>query len=392
MKIRLFTVLMFLAALSMLHAQNPASSLAQLDDIVKILGAEAHKRLDGVQARQVTVGQWTYRDMVPPLGEYWQAQLTEELTNTAGRSYQLISGPQTGSDWVVSGEIIEVVNTIRVYTRFVRSSGNVLAAIVHSDFERNEFLSDLLAGADSSYTARDSYEPDSRETALAVEIGTGDNTSFINRTLHNGNDEDFFLLIPAIDGMLTAETSGSIDTVMELYEAGSQSALAENDDGGNGNNARIRHSVRAGVHYIAKVRAYGSGTGSYGFRAYIVEQVQLSPDEYEDDDEFETAGDIAIGTAQQHNFHSGSDVDWVKFQVNRSGRYTIRTRGVNSTRLDTYIELFDSGHNSIDENDDGGEDLDSRLSVQLQAGTYYLMVECLNDEPDQPYTIRIDAE
>jgi hypothetical protein len=88
----------------------------------------------------------------------------------------------------------------------------------------------------------------------------------------------------------------------------------------------------------------------------------------------------------------GGDVDWVKFRISRSGRYTIRTRGLNSTRLDTYIELYDSEHNSIDDDDDGGEDLDSRLSVQLQAGLYYLKVECLNDEPEQPYTIRIDAE
>jgi hypothetical protein len=385
-------VLMFVTALSVLHGQNPANSLAQLDESVKVLGAEANKRLAGERAQQVTVGQWVYRDMVPPLGDYWQAQLTEELTNIAGRSYQLVSGPQMGADWIVSGEIIEVVNIIRVYTRFVRANGNVIVAIIHSDFERNEFFTDLLAGGGSSYIARDTYEPDSRENAPAVEIGTGDSTPFMSRTLHNADDEDFFLLVPAMDGMLTAETNGSIDTVMELYEAGSQTALDENDDGGNGNNARIRHAVRAGVRYIAKVRGYGTTTGSYGFRAYIVEQVHFSPDEYEDDNEFETAREISIGTVQQHNFHSGSDVDWVKFRVTRAGRYVIRTRGVSSNQLDTYIELFDSAHNSIDENDDGGESLDSRLSVQLQAGTYYLMVECLDDEPDQAYTIRVDAE
>jgi hypothetical protein len=389
---RLFMVLMFVTALSVLHGQNPANSLAQLDESVKILGAEANKRLSGERAQQVTVGQWIYRDMVPPLGDYWQAQLMEELTNITDRSYQLVSGPQMGADWIVSGEIIEVVNIIRVYTRFVRTGGNTIVAIIHSDFERNEFFTDLLAGGGSSYIARDTYEPDSRENAPAVEIGAGDSTPFMSRTLHNSDDEDFFLLVPAVDGMMTAETNGSIDTVMELYEAGSQSSLAENDDGGNGNNARIRHAVRAGVRYIAKVRGYGSTTGSYGFRAYIVEQVHFSPDEYEDDNEFEAARDISIGTAQQHNFHSGSDVDWVKFRVTRAGRYVIRTRGVTSNQLDTYIELFDSAYNSIDENDDGGESLDSRLSVQLQPGIYYLMVECLNDEPDQAYTIRIDAE
>jgi hypothetical protein len=36
--------------------------------------------------------------------------------------------------------------------------------------------------------------------------------------------------------------------------------------------------------------------------------------------------------------------------------------------------------------------MDARLSVQLQPGTYYVKVHCLNDEPDQPYTLRIDSE
>jgi hypothetical protein len=30
--------------------------------------------------------------------------------------------------------------------------------------------------------------------------------------------------------------------------------------------------------------------------------------------------------------------------------------------------------------------------VRLQAGTYYLKIECLDDEPDQPYIVRVDAE
>jgi hypothetical protein len=391
---RLFTVLVFFGALSALYGQNQTNLLLQLDSTIKTLGTEVHRKLQTDQARQVSIGQWSFRDTIPPLGDYWQAQLLEELINTLGRSYQISSGLQVSADWIISGEIIEVGNTIRVYTRFTRNPGNSIVAILHSDFERNEDSVDLLAvtGDSSSSVVRDAYEPDSRENAHSVPIGSGEDAPYINRTLHNSNDEDFFLLVPERDGALIMETSGSVDTVMELYEGGSQSHLAEDDDGGSNNNARIRHNVRAGVRYVVKVRAYGSDTGSYGFHAYIVEQVQFSPDEFEEDGEFAAAKDISIGTVRQHNFHSGGDVDWVRFRVSRPGRYTIRTRGLNSTRLDTFIELYDSEHNSIDDDDDGGEDMDSRLSVQLQSGTYYLKVECLNEEPDQPYTIRVDAE
>ncbi|MDR2375094.1 MAG: DVUA0089 family protein [Treponema sp.] len=393
---RLLKVLMFFGAISALYGQNSANSLVQLDETVKTLGVEVNRRLLTEQARQVGIGQWTYRDMIPPLGDYWHAQLMEELINITGRSYQIVQGPQTGVEWTLSGEIIEVGATIRVYTRFIRTSDNSIMAILHSDFQRDEYFIDLLSavslgGDSSSSSVRDAYEPDSRDNALSVTIGSGEDAPYINRTLHNSEDEDFFLLVPDRDGVLTMETRGDIDTVMEFYEAGTRSQIAEDDDGGDENNAHIRQTVRGGTRYIAKVRGYGSTTGTYGFHAYLVDQVQFRPDEFEDDNEFAVARDISIGTVQEHNFHSGGDVDWVKFRVSR-GRYTIRTRGVRSSRLDTYIELYDSDYNSIDEDDDGGEDLDSRLSVQLQAGTYYLKVECLNDEPDQSYTIRVDAE
>ncbi|MDR0730826.1 MAG: DVUA0089 family protein [Treponema sp.] len=392
---RFLKVLVFFGVISALYGQNSAGSLLQLDAAINTLGTEVNKRLLAEQVRQVAIGQWTYRDTIPPLGDYWQAQLLEELINLTGRSYQIVSGPQTSAELTLSGEIIEVGGTIRVYTRFIRA-GNSITAILHSDFQRDEYFIDLLfagnQGGDSySSTIRDAYEPDTRDTALSVTIGDGEDAPYISRTIHSSVDEDFFLLVADRDGVLTMETRGDIDTVMELYDAGTRSQITEDDDGGEGNNAHIQQTVRAGARYIAKVRGYGSTTGTYGFHAYLVEQVQLRPDEFEDDNEFDAARDISIGTAQEHNFHSGGDVDWVKFRVSR-GRYTIRTRGVRSTRLDTYIELYDSDYNSIDEDDDGGDDLDSRLSVQLQAGTYYLKVECLNDEPDQPYTIRVDAE
>jgi hypothetical protein len=227
---------------------------------------------------------------------------------------------------------------------------------------------------------------------ISYEIGVDEDVPVMNRTL-NRDDEEYFLLVPENDGQLIVETTGNVDTYLEFFDADTQRLLAEDDDGGRGENARVRYRVEAGKRYIAKVRGYsGSDTGSYGFRAYIQVQVTLTPDEYEPDNDSASAKQIEIGTNQQHNFHNSDDVDWVKFQITRPGRYTIRARGVNSNRLDTYIELFDSNMNLIDEDDDGGENLDSRLSISLQNGLYYLKAECLSDEPNQPYIISITAE
>jgi len=188
------------------------------------------------------------------------------------------------------------------------------------------------------------------------------------------------------------ETTGNVDTFMELYNAETRQKLAEDDDGGRSGNARIRYEVQSGKRYIARVRGFDGDTGSYGFRAWIQILVRLTPDEFEPDNDSNSAKQIEIGRSQQHNFHNSNDVDWVKFQITRPGRYVIRTRGANTNRLDTYIELFDSKLSPIDEDDDGGDAVDSRLSLRLENGLYYLKVECLDENPNQPYNISIEED
>jgi hypothetical protein len=228
------------------------------------------------------------------------------------------------------------------------------------------------------------------QNPISCEIGIGEETQTLSRTLASGDDEEYFLLAPDTGGLLVMETTGSVDTYMELYNEQTREKLGENDDGGSGNNARIRHSVNPQERYIVLVRGYdSSATGTYGFKAYFTGQGTLDADQYEPDDESSQAGQVEIGTAQEHTFHHTDDVDWVKFEVTQSGRYIIRARGTRSSRLDTYIELFDANLNSIAEDDDGGNHRDALLSLQLQNGMYYLKVWCLDEDPDQSYTIRV---
>jgi hypothetical protein len=389
---RLFAALVFFMVLSALAAQSPESPLALLDGTVKSLGELINGRLNAEKAGKVTLGQWTYRNSVPALGTFWRLQLMEELTNISGRSFTLLPSPQGGADWIISGEIIQAAGVVRVYTRFLRASDNSVTMTLHTDFEQNRHIAAMLAGGDPSSGGDDPYETDSWDYPLPMDITTSSDDPLVSRTLHDGDDEDFFLLVPDRDGPLVVETTGNMDTYLEFYRAGSRDVIDENDDGGSSGNARLRYDARAGDRYIVKIRGYNGDTGIYGFRAYIAEEVRLAPDQFEDDNEFEAATELPIGVSRQHTFHTGGDIDWVKFQVNRPGSYTIRAWGANSNQLDTCIELFDAAGNSIDEDDDGGDNMDSRLSIQLQPGTYHLKVECLDNEPDQPYTVRVDAD
>jgi hypothetical protein len=394
---RLLPILFFFLTLSLAYGQNTANPVEPLDSVIKSLAADISKKIPAGN-QKAAVGVWSYHDSAPAFSSYWAAQLLEELTNIPGRSFVLVDGGPTASDWMLSGEIVEAANVIRVYTRLIRSGDRAIMASFHSDFESSDYLVEMLSGGGSSSSSRngpsvsrDTYEVDSFENPLTVEIAANTGGPVINRTIHTENDTDFFLLVPDRDGRLTMETTGdNMDTVMELYDAASHRELDSDDDGGSGSNARISRRAASGERYIAKVRGYGSETGRYGFRAWIAETI--SADEYEDDNDSDSAKEITIGTPQQHSFTTGNDVDWVTFRIDRAGRCEIRARGVNSTQLDTYIALYDWDLNLIDENDDGGEAYDSRLSVNLQAGTYFLKVECLESDPEEPYTIRINAE
>jgi hypothetical protein len=397
-KYLLFVV--FLITAAVIFAQGALSPVSQMDNSIKELASNLNRKLVEEKAQSVIIGQFVYSDSISSLGTYWINQLTQELANFPGRPYLILSAGGT-ADWTVSGEIIDAAGTIRVYSRMVNSGNRAIGAVFNTDFPREDYIIQMLntgrssgGGSSSSSTARDANEPDSWENPVTVTIGTDEgNAVVMNRTIHDNNDEDFFLIVPEQDGRLTVETTGSIDTFMYLYNAETRAEISSNDDGGSGTNARIRQNVQAGQRYIAKVKGYSSShTGSYGFRAYLQVQARQTQDEFEPDNEPSQAKTIEIGTPQQHSFHNSDDVDWVKFEVKDAGRYTIRTRGVNSNRLDTYIELFDANVRSIADDDDGGESFDSRLSRRLDAGTYYLKVSCLDDEPDQPYTISISAE
>jgi hypothetical protein len=273
----LFTFFFF--ALTAAHTQDTGNSPARLDEAVKNAALEISKKLDAEKAQKTAVGQFSYRTSVPPLASYWVSQLVQELSASPGRSWTLLGVSQSGADYTVSGEIVEIVNTVRVYTRLFRASDHSLLISAQSDFPRDAFITQLLAGGG-----------------------------------------------PSGGGRSSSPAAGS------------------------------------------------------------------TPDEFEDDNSFSGAKEIPVGTPQTHTFTNGDDIDWVFFRITQTGRYRIRTRGVNSNRLDTNIELYDANQQLIGKDDDGGENLDSRLSVRLESGTYYLKVECLDSRPDQPYTIIIEAE
>ena len=84
--------------------------------------------------------------------------------------------------------------------------------------------------------------------------------------LETGGDVDYFRVEVTASGDLTVHTTGSLDTRGQLEDSAG-GVLARDDDGGDGYNFRIAHTVSAGTYYI-KVEGYdATTTGSYTIHA-----------------------------------------------------------------------------------------------------------------------------
>jgi hypothetical protein len=211
------------------------------------------------------------------------------------------------------------------------------------------------------------------------------------RAFLSPGDEDWYRAeIPEGGSVLTVYTESSIDTFLRVLDAAG-GRLAEDDDSGQGGNASITINLPAGPFYI-RVSLYSdsSSQGVYTLVTQLKEPV--AQDSYEPDNQMSQAKDIEIGQTQIRNFTDAGDVDWVRLRITSAGKYGIRAQGAESLQLDTYIELLDSSENIIAEDDDGGEEYDAYLSIDLQPGTYYIKVTTLDRSPEGNYRLSVTAE
>ena len=120
---------------------------------------------------------------------------------------------------------------------------------------------------------------------------------------------------------------------------------------GQEGNARVTFTPRPGDgDYYLMVRGYDSDVlGSYdlNFRSLVV---QL--DSYEPDNSLQEAGRLEMNRPQDHTLVVTDEVDWFRFQLSGPQNITVETRG----DLDTYLTLYDSQGNLLEESDDDGSD------------------------------------
>jgi hypothetical protein len=110
------------------------------------------------------------------------------------------------------------------------------------------------------------------------------------------------------------------------------------------------------------------------------------PDAYDDevpvgertDDLVENASTLVAGASQLHNFDGNTltgvaDKDWARFEVVRTGVYTLTTSDL-SAQTDTAIELVDATGSLVAENDNAAGLASQIVWTATASGGYYLSV------------------
>lgn len=174
----------------------------------------------------------------------------------------------------------------------------------------------------------------------------------------------------------TIETSGGSDTVMTLSGPDDGTAqLAFNDDGGANFNSLIGLNLSAG-RYVVRVRLFSANaTGDYSISVTSATVGPAIPELIVGD----PATDAAIS--------AGNESDLYRFQAQAQGDYVIETSGPT----DTFLTLFGPGSQTsqIAQNDDGGFNLNSRITRQLDAGEYFIRVRHFSPLSTGPYQVSV---
>ena len=171
-----------------------------------------------------------------------------------------------------------------------------------------------------------------------------------------------------------------------LYDAGGQAISdARSNDGGVGKNGRVIYTPTAdGTYYIAAAGT-ATMTGTYTLSVILLGANGASEADTDFPRDTTTTGRVEVGASATGNIDPGEDLDGFRVNLEAGKRYRFDLEGADTGRgsqadpiLALYGDSFNVSH-YIDEDDDGGEGLNSRLTYTATAtGIYHLEVAGLD--------------
>src|SRR5690606_23766827 len=153
-----------------------------------------------------------------------------------------------------------------------------------------------------------------------------------------------------------------LDSALELHGNG---ISISDDDGGDQLNSRIRVPLEPGSYTLRAKSVDNKSSGMY--------QLSVATGTLPAGVRLRNSGAIAPDGSTTHGVLAGAPREY-ELRITRTSRVTIDLR---SEDFDTVLEL--RGNNVSQENDDGGNNTDSRISTVLQPGNYRVIARGLNE-------------
>ena len=221
------------------------------------------------------------------------------------------------------------------------------------------------------------------EGAIGVEdtvAGALEASDCVNGTAYS----DVWTLDIASDTSMRIDlASGEFDTFLVLYDSAS-GQLVQSDDAGGGTNSSITYAFTPGRYYIEVTSYNGFTTGAYTLTTTTANVCA-------------TADDFVVGTVAAGDVISGAlettdclDGNWYTdgYVLDLASDTTLQF-DLASTEFNAYLALMDSTFALVAWNDDAAGTSDSRITVNLTAGRYYVIASSMEEFATGAYTLSV---
>lgn len=195
------------------------------------------------------------------------------------------------------------------------------------------------------------------------------------------------------NALVTIDLTSRVDTWLRLVGTDGR-VIGDNDDVNypSNRNSQISRVLRSGTYYVEASTFYSQDTGTYELRVRAGGTSSIRG-RCEITGLLRLAGASTRGTGEWTSSDCRSDwtgrvhSDRWRLEVARGAWVTIDL----TSGTDTFLTLFGEDGRLIEDDDDGGQGYDSRISRQLDAGVYYIEASTYRAEVRDTYEIRVSV-
>lgn len=291
-------------------------------------------------------------------------------------------GDDTAMNYKIGGETYLEEDVIFISLRMINNQSGRVLAIQNFTIPANaRWGSSFITTVTLPGAAVDRFEPnDAISSARQLDFPIEN----LAAGFHSSEDWDYYrIIIPEgiEESFVTAETSGSTDTVMNIFGPDNMNMeFGEDDDSGSDYNSKIGFPVTGGQTWWIALHAYDS-EGSYTLN--VSTSVEGSGQD-EENVSFSTAFPLRLDEPLEGYYSYNDTGDYFAFQVDDNMLGSL-IKIYTDDRIDTELYLYDesrlNGEEALYYNDDTETYAAAITFVPEQSATYYIKLAAYDEGP-----------